>query len=93
MAGRRVRQGGRTLREEGGGTVKYPAAIGLPRAKDDNVGGYLWHTDDGGRLYVIRESPRYYLCATCDAKGRDAIVSNNRAIWTMTNKSPGPLGD
>lgn len=72
---------------------KYPAAIGLRRAKDDNVGGYLWHADDGGRLYLTRDSPHYYLCATCDAEGRECMVANNRAIWTAYNASPGPLVD
>lgn len=73
--------------------MKLASAIGLRRAKDENAGGYLWHNDDGGRLYLIPDSPHYYLCATCDAEGRDSMVVNSQAIWTVENKSPGPLVD
>jgi len=72
---------------------KYPSAIGLRRAKDEYAGGYLWHSRDGGRLYLIRDSPHYYLCATCDAEGRNPIIPNSEAFWTPDNVSPGPLTD
>ena len=73
--------------------MKLASAIGLRRAKDENAGGYLWHTKDGGRLYLVRESPHYFLCAQCDAEGRDAIVPYRESIWTPTNTSPGSLVD
>lgn len=72
--------------------MKLASAIGFRRAKDEHAGGFLWHSKDGGRLYVVRDSPRYYLCAQCDAEGRDPYVPNREAHWTPFNKSPGPLG-
>lgn len=41
----------------------------------------------------VRDSPRYYLCAQCDAEGREPMVQNREAIWTPENRNPGPLGD
>lgn len=68
---------------------RYPAAIGMKRARDKDTGGYLWHSRDGGRLYET--SDHYYLCASCDVAQRDPYVGSSRAVTiTWQNVSPGP---
>ena len=49
----------------------------MKRARDEPTGATLWHTKDGGRLYMPRDSGYarlYYFCATCDAEGREPYV-------------------
>lgn len=53
----------------------------MRRARDDATGATLWHTADGGRLYIPNSSAgRYYFCTTCDRNGRDPYVHYGRNV-------------
>lgn len=62
------------------------------RRARDFTGMWLWHSRDGGKLYVPQGQSGYYFCASCDAAGRDPYVGTGgtQVSATWTNASPGP---